>query len=157
MDENFSRWLLGFWFLETLIELNETLWFLKNSNQSVLMTHWVSSRLTKTIHCVLVSFLCNFCMHMSQSEQPCRVSWVPSEASSWAECEHKWCFHSALLSAVWILPRALISMAAAFSLIPGLCYRRTHMHTRTLADTHALLLAPPSQLQLNSPVCVPFL
>lgn len=58
---------------------------------------------------------------MSQSEQRCRVSWVLSEASSWAEYEHKWCFHSALLPAIWILPQAFISMAAAFSLIPGLC------------------------------------
>lgn len=76
---------------------------------------------TKTIQGALVSSFCNLCIHMSQSEQPCRVSWVLSEASSWAEYEHKWCFHSALLPAIWILPQAFISMAAAFSLIPGLC------------------------------------
>lgn len=62
---------------------------------------------------------------------PCRISWVVSEASSWAEYEHKWCFHSALLSALWIPPQALISMAAAFSLIPGLCSYPMHTHTHT--------------------------
>lgn len=55
--------------------------------------------------------------HVSRS----RVSWVLREASSWAEYKHKWCFHSTLISAVWILPQALISMAAAFSLIQDLC------------------------------------
>lgn len=118
-------------------------------------THGAYICITKTIQGVLVSSLCNFCIHMSHSEQPCRVSWVPSEASSWAEYEHKWCFHSALLSAVWILPQALISMAAAFSHIPGLCYcmcvsARTHTHSLSY------LLKPPSQLQLNPPVYVLF-
>lgn len=102
-----------------------------------LITHRPSIWITKTIQGVLVSSLCNLCIHMSQSEQPCRVSWVLSEASSWAEYEHKWCFHSALLSAVWILPQALISMAPAFSLIPGLCYS---MCVSANAHIHSLLL-----------------
>lgn len=85
---------------------------------------------------------------MSQSEQRCRVSWVLSEASSWAEYEHKWCFHSALLPAIWILPQAFISMAAAFSLIPGLCV--------CISLSLSLWLKCPSQLQLNPFVYLPF-
>lgn len=107
-----------------------------------LITRTASVCITEIIQGVLVSSLCNLCIHMSQSEQPCWVSWVLSEASSWAEYEHKWCFHSALLSAVWILPQAFISMAAAFSLIPGLCYcmcasvhARTHTHSISLSLT----------------------
>lgn len=129
-------WVTHWWFLN----INISLWM-----PPELITHRASICITKTIQGVLVSSLCNLCIHMSQSEQSCRVSWVLSEASSWAEYEHKWCFHSALLSAVWILPQALISMAAAFSLIPGLCYsmcatvRDTHTHILLLT----YLLAPP--------------
>lgn len=93
--------------------------------------------------------LCDLCIHVSRSEQPRRVSWVLSEASSWAEYEHKWCFHSVLLSAVWILPQAFISMAAAFSLIPGLCdcmcaSVRTHRHTHPLSLSLPDLHTPPN-------------
>lgn len=89
-------------------------------------------------------------IHVSLSEQPCRVSWVLREASSWADYEHKRCFHGTLLSAVWILPQAFISMAAAFSLIPGFCICMC-ASARALRCVLAVLvwLKCPSRLQLN--------
>lgn len=120
-----------------------------------LITHGASNYITKTTQGVLVSSLCNLCIHMSQSEQPCRVSWVLSEASSWAEYEHKWCFHSTLLSAVWILPQDLISMAAAFSLLPGLCYSMCAVCGLTHSLSLSYLLAPSYSWILLSISCFP--
>lgn len=96
-------------------------------------SHYKYKQKKKKISSVLISSPCDLCIHMSQSEkQSCRVSWAPSEASSWAEYEHKWCFHSTLPSAVWILPQDLISMAVASSPIPGL-----YFSTCAFVDAHA--------------------
>lgn len=141
--------------LETLIYHSEGTSVISLWIPPELITHGASNYITKTTQGVLVSSLCNLCIHMSQSEQPCRVSWVLSEASSWAEYEHKWCFHSTQLSAVWILPQDLISMAAAFSLLPGLCYSMCAVCGLTHSLALALLLTC-SQLQLNPSVYILF-
>lgn len=135
--------------LETLIYHSEGTSVISLWIPPELITHGASNYITKTTQGVLVSSLCNLCIHMSQSEQPCRVSWVLSEASSWAEYEHKWCFHSTLLSAVWILPQDLISMAAAFSLLPGLCYSMCAVCglTHSLARSRSLTYLLPATVE----------
>lgn len=65
--------------------------------------------------------LCTTCAFTCHSQCSLGVSWVRRGASSWAEHEHKWCFHSTPLSTISILAQAFISMDAAFGLILGLC------------------------------------
>lgn len=87
---------------------------------------------------------CGTCVFTCDSRSSrSRVSWVLSEASSWAEHEHKRCFHSALRSAVWILPRALISMGAAVVVVPGFCdCMCASTHTYIFINIHPLLPHP---------------
>lgn len=74
-----------------------------------------------------------------------------SEASSWAEHEHKWCFHSTLIPAIWILPQSLISMRAASSLSPALCCW-THSHTHLPSPPlYSPVSAKPSPLPCTPP------
>lgn len=103
--------------------------------------------------------LCTTCAFTCPSQCSLGVSWVRRGASSWAEHEHKWCFHSAPLSAISILAQAFISMGAAFGLILGLCNcMYSSVHT---LFTHCCDLTPPPKfnwipLSVNFPPVVSF-